>query len=108
MGAVGTTKSLPSDHLSCEFLDTAGTGVVIVNLGPSSAASFATLRTASAGGGRTITSVPGFGAEAFAVSMGGATRGFAVLTTGGVVYSVETVFPLAKDESLVQALEALS
>ena len=51
-------------------------------------------------------SVSGFGAQAFSVSMNGVIRfRRAVLTGGGVVYSVETTFSLATDEALVRAVE---
>jgi hypothetical protein len=108
LNGVGTTKSFSSSHLSCEFINQAGTSIIIVNIGPGSPSSFALLRSKSGGDGRTITSVGGFGAEAFSVSMNGQTRGFAVLTEGDALYSVETNFPLAKDEALVKALEAHS
>ncbi len=107
MGGVGTTKSLSSTHVSCEFISSSDTSVVIVNLGPSDTASFDILRTQSGGGGRTIASIDGFGAQAFSVSMNGVVRGFAVLTPGNALYSVTTTFSLSQDEALVRALEAV-
>ena len=110
IGRVGMSRSLASRAVgvSCEIANANTTSIVIINLGPASAAQLAVLRAASGGGGRTITTVSGQGASAFSVSKNGVVHGFAVLTTQGTLCSVTTGLSLAQDEALCAALTQLT
>ena len=109
IGAVGMTQSLraAAGSVSCEFANGGASKIVIVNIGKGNAAAFATLRSISGSGGRTITAINGLGASAFSVSRAGVPAGVAVLTPQGVVYSVTANLPVAQDEALIRQLEKL-
>jgi hypothetical protein len=111
VGGVATTKSLATPtptHLSCEYFNAAATTIVILNIGAGATASaFDTLRTGSAQGGRTVTSINGLGASAFSVSKGGVTSGVSVLTAQGMLYVVESNLTQDQDVALIKQLMAL-
>ena len=101
------TRSLPSPAgVSCEFANTGVTKLLILNMGPSTPAAFAILRSKTSGGGRTITQVSGLGSEAFSVSKNGKPGGESALTTGGVIISIVSNIPFAKDTAVIQQLMA--
>jgi len=109
IGGVATTKSLGlPQHLSCEYANAKASNIVIVDIGVSgTAASFDTLRTSSAKGGRTVTAISGLGASAFSVSRNGIPAGVSVLTAQGFVYVVESNLSIDQDESLIKQLMML-
>ncbi len=109
IGAVGTTKSLPAigHGVSCEFANATASSIVIVNIGTGGAAGWATLRSISGAGGRTLTTLHGLGAQAFSITRNGVPGGVAVLTSQGAVYSVTANLPIAKDEALITQLMKL-
>jgi len=109
IGGVATTKSLGSpQHLSCEFANAKASTIAIVDIGVGGTlASFNTLKSISAQGGRTVTPINGLGAVAFSVSKNGVTAGVSVLTTQGIVYVVESNLTLDQDEALIQQLMKL-
>ena len=109
IGGIATTKSLGSpQHLSCEFANANASTIVIVNIGVGgTVAAFDTLRSTSAKGGRTVTSISGLGASAFSVSKNGVPTGVSVLTAQGLVYVVESNLSIDRDESLIEQLMKL-
>jgi len=109
MGGVATMKSLGTPgHLSCEFGNANASTIIIVNIGAGATASaFDTLKSKSAGGGRTITPIDGLGAAAFSVSKNGKPGGVSVLTDQGLLYVVESNLPFDKDEALIKQLMKL-
>jgi hypothetical protein len=109
IGGVATSQAFPAapNHLSCEFANANASAIVVVNIGQGSASSFATLRAASSGGGRTITPVSGLGAQAFSISKNGKPGGIDAVTATHVVYSVATNLPFPQTEALIRQLMAL-
>ena len=109
IGGVATTKSLGSpQHLSCEFANAKASTMAIVNIGAGgTVASFDTLQSTSAKGGRTVTPIKGLGASAFSVSKNGVPAGVSVLTAQGFVYVVESNLSINQDESLIKQLMKL-
>jgi hypothetical protein len=93
--------------VSCEFSNATMTSVIILNLGRTNAASFAILRSTSAGGGRTIATIAGLGASAFSISLNGVNRGVDALSAQDLLVSVAANIPLARNEALVRQLMAL-
>lgn len=108
-GGVATTKSLGTpQHLSCEFVNSNASTIVIVNIGVGgTTAAFDALRATSAQGGRTVTPISGLGASAFSVSKNGVPGGVSVLTAQDLVYAVESNLPIAQDEALIEQLMKL-
>jgi hypothetical protein len=109
IGAVATTKALPAigHGVSCEFANAAASSIVIVNIGTGGATGWATLRSISGAGGRTLTTLHGLGAQAFSITHNGVPGGVAVLTSPGAIYSVSSNLPIAKDEALITQLMKL-
>ncbi len=108
IGGVAVTRSLgTAPSLSCEFANAGATHIIVVNLGAGGAAQFAVLKAASAGGGRTITPIPGLGSSAFEISKAGVVRGVDALSARNVVVSVSADQPLPKTEAIVQQLVSL-
>jgi len=106
VGGIAVTKPLlqKANGVSCEFGNAAATKIVIVNIGPGTAASFAVLKTKSGGQGRTTAAVSGLGAQAFSTSNNGRPGGVAVLTSQGDVFAVIAAQSFAKDEALLKQL----
>ena len=110
MGGVAMTKSLGTpQHLSCEFANADASTIIVVNIGVGGTpAAFDALRSTSAKGGRTVTSIDGLGASAFSVSKNGKPAGISVLTDQGFVYAVISNLAIAQDEALIEQLMKLS
>jgi hypothetical protein len=109
IGGVATTKSLGSpQHLSCEFANANASNIIIVNIGVGgTATSFDALKSTSAKGGRTVTSITGLGTSAFSVSKNNVPAGISVLTAEGLVYVVNSNLSIAQDQSLIEQLMKL-
>jgi hypothetical protein len=104
-GGVATTQSLGKPpSVSCEFANATASTIVIVNIGQGTAAEFATLKTTSAGGGRTITPINGLGVSAFSITKNGKPGGVDALSAQEVVFSVASNLPIARDVDLIKQL----
>ena len=108
MGGVGSTKSLATDHLSCEFANTSASTIVILNIGASNQAAFDKLRTETAQGSRTVKALSGMGGQALTVYNNGKVAGITVLSDQNVLYVLTANLTLDQDEALVKQLMALS
>lgn len=78
-------------HLSCEFASADATAVFILNMGPSTAAAFATLMATTAKT-ETVTPLSGLGASAFTITKDGKTAGVETITSGGLLVSLGGIF----------------
>ena len=109
IGSVGMTQSLKAaaGSVSCEFANGNASKIVIVNIGKGGPSAFATLRSISGAGGRTVTAINGLGTSAFSITRNGVPGGLVVLTPQGVLYSISANLPVAQDEALIQQLEKL-
>ena len=109
MGGVATTKSLGSpQHLSCEYANANASAIIVVNIGVGGTdANFAALKSTSAQGGRTVTSVSGLGTQAFSVSKNNVPAGLSVFSAQGLIYVVNSNLPIAQDQSLMEQLMKL-
>ena len=110
LGGVATTQSLGKpQHLSCEFANADASTIIVVNIGVGGTAdTFDALRTSSAQGGRTVTSIDGLGVSAFSVSKNGKPAGVSVLTPQGLIYVVNSNLSLDQDVALIKQLMTLS
>jgi hypothetical protein len=110
IGSVGMTQSLKAaaGSVSCEFANAGASKVLILNIGKGGTpAEFATLRSISGAGGRTVTAINGLGGSAFSITRNGVAAGMAVLTSDGRLYAVTTNLSVAQDEALIKQLEKL-
>lgn len=104
-GAAETTSLADPPEVSCQFASDNGS-IVYVKIGPGTAADLASARTASGGGGRTITAIHGLGSSAFAITKDGQAGGVVALSPHGTLVSVESTLTLAQDEALARKLLA--
>jgi hypothetical protein len=108
IGVVATVHALGTPpQLSCEFANASASSIVIINIGRGTTSEFATLRTVSAGGGRTVTPISGLGTEAFSISKGGVVRGVNAFTAHGLLISVAANLSLTQSEALIRQLMKL-
>jgi hypothetical protein len=106
MGPVSSVKPLGTqpNQVSCEFFGPGSGSITILNVGKGTPALFDVARARSAGGGRTITTIPGLGTQAFQISNGSLVRGMEAISQQGVIVSVSSTLSAAQDKSLIAQL----
>jgi hypothetical protein len=106
IGGVGRTQALvqKTNHVSCEFFNSAATKGAILNVGASTPSALTELEAKTRGPGRTTAPVSGLGVKAFSTTNQGKPAGMAVLTSGNALFVVTANLSFAQDEAMLKQL----